>query len=58
MIKIKTFEASVHAKYLDDDINGWLVENDVDVMDIKFSTGWNGRSFVASAMLIYKEKRD
>lgn len=58
MIKVKTFEAHVRAHYLDDEINGWLALNDVEVIDIKYSTGWNGRSFVASALLIYKEKQD
>ena len=51
----------LHHDRLDNCINKWLEENDVEVVDIKYSTcgGVNSRdgvSWVPSAMLIYKEK--
>lgn len=65
MIKVKTFLMNsmnpLHHDRLDNCINNWLEENDVEVVDIKYSTcgGVNSRdgvSWVPSAMLIYKEK--
>lgn len=57
MIKVKLFEKHFGCD-LDNDINKWVTENDVEVIDVKFSTCFNGRSIVPSAMLIYKEKQD
>ncbi len=66
MIKVKTFfisnsfAISAHER-LDNKINTFLIENDVDVVDIKYSvaatSGSNGGvSVIPSAMLIYKTK--
>lgn len=63
-IKVKTFVMNsynpLHHERLDICINKFLVENDVEVIDIKYSTcchGDNGRgTWIPSAMLIYKTK--
>ena len=64
MIKVKTFVPNsynpLHHERLDDRINKFLLENDVEVIDIKYSTccEHNGQciSWIPSAMLIYKTK--
>ena len=65
MIKVQTFVTNSHNtadhNKLSNGINKFLAENDVEVVDIKYSTcgGVNSRdgvSWVPSAMLIYKEK--
>ena len=64
MIKVKTFVMNsmnvLHHDRLDCSINKFLEENDIEVIDIKYSTccyGNDGRSFwIPSAMLIYKTK--
>ena len=65
MIKVKTFVMNsqnvLHHERLDNNINKFLEENDVEVVDIKYSTcchaGNNGGNcWTPSAMLIYKEK--
>ncbi|MGN0006896.1 MAG: sporulation protein Cse60 [Alistipes sp.] len=66
MIKVKTFtmnnskNVSRH-EILDNDINKWLEEHAVEVVDIKYSIGYYKNAmgsgcWYASAMLIYKEK--
>ena len=67
MIRVKTFVLSnsgntQHHERLDNYINNFLAENEVEVIDIKYSTAVasfdsTGKYFwVPSAMLIYKEK--
>jgi hypothetical protein len=65
MVKVKTFTTGsaniLHHEMLDKHINKFLVENDVEVVDIKYSTcayanQMGGGAWMASAMLIYKEK--
>ena len=65
MVKVKTFTTGsdniLHYEMLDKHINKFLVENDVEVVDIKYSTcayanQMGGGAWMASAMLIYKEK--
>ena len=64
MVKVKTFLMNshnpLHHERLDKLINKFFEENDIDVIDIKYSTaavaGANGVSWIPSAMLIYKEK--
>lgn len=55
MIKTKYFKESqrFNEKELDEKINDFLEENNVDVIDIELSRDLNG---LCSALLIYKEK--
>lgn len=67
MVKVKTFtigtnEGVFKHEILDNQINEFLAENDVELIDIKYSTcsnpvnlGGVGR-WTVFAMLIYKEK--
>lgn len=61
MIKVKTFFINstnyLHHERLDKSINAFLAENDVEVVDVKYSVaigGDNGQFVYPSAMLIYK----
>lgn len=62
MIKVKTFVTNsynpLHHERLDAQINKFIEENDIEVVDIKYSTtsAWNGAAtvWIPSAMLIYK----
>lgn len=65
MIQVKTFVIPsssniLHHEKLERQINSFLVENDIEVIDIKYSTcsSWNGTGNIwsPSAMLIYKTK--
>ena len=64
MIKVKTFVMNsgnrLHIERLDNAINDFIGENNVEVVDIKYSTSMtdnNGRWWWSpSAMLIYKER--
>lgn len=66
MIKVKTFviknsDNPHHHERLDGYINAFLAENDIEVVDIKYSTAMasystGGYSWKPSAMLIYKTK--
>ena len=65
MIKVKTFtinsKNTAHHEMLDDKINKWLAENDVEVVDVKYSTCYGVTSrdslcWIPTALLIYKEK--
>ena len=65
MIKVKTFVTNsynpVHHDRLDNSINKFLEENDVEVVDVKYSTSCCADSmgrfqWIPSAMLIYKVK--
>lgn len=64
MVQVKTFVMNsnnpLHHERLDKLINNFIKENDIDVIDIKYSTaavsGANGVTWIPSAMLIYKEK--
>lgn len=61
MIKVKTFVPnslnSLHHLKLDDEINTFIDENNIKVIDIKYSSSFsleNGKySFLHTAMLIY-----
>lgn len=55
MIKTKYFKESQmwNEKELDEKINNFLEENNIEVVDIKLSRDLNG---LCSALLIYKEK--
>lgn len=64
MIQVKTFiignsHNPLHHGRLDNQINKFIKENDIEVIDIKYSTSaiTNGMEFqwIPSAMLIYKE---
>ena len=65
MAKVKTFVTNsfnpLHHEKLDNSINKFLEENDIEVVDIKYSTccctDSVGRfQWMPTAMLIYKEK--
>ena len=64
MIKVKTFfmksQNPLQHEILDEYINSFLAENDVEVIDIKYSVaaveGQNGSRVYPSALLIYKTK--
>jgi hypothetical protein len=64
MIKIKTFvmnsQNPLHHERLDNSINNFVKSNNIEVVDVKYSTsvttGSDGRHYwYPSAMLIYKE---
>jgi hypothetical protein len=55
MVKVKIFEDICNCKDMENKINAFLVDNDVEFVDIKYSTSFNHCS-VFSALLIYKEK--
>ncbi len=63
MIKVKTFFVNTgnfrHHERLDNSINTFINENNVDVIDVKYSTSAvpcaNGSYLYMSAMLIYKD---
>lgn len=60
-MKVKTFVPNsgntCHHDRLDIMINKFLEENDIDVIDIKYSTAFvNNNYWIQSAMLIYNEK--
>ena len=64
MIQVKTFiignsHNPIHHDRLDDKINKFISENDIEVIDIKYSTSaittGMGFQWIPSAMLIYKE---
>lgn len=58
-MKVKVFDES-HESDLESDINGFLKENTVDVIDIKFSVSTSIFSeeqvYCFSALILYKEK--
>ena len=64
MIKVKTFVINsnnpMHHERMDAQINKFIEENDIEVVDIKYSTtsAWNGAAavWIPSAMLIDKLK--
>lgn len=64
MIKVKTFVMNsantIHHERLDKAINSFIESNNVEVVDIKYSTcccsNGNGTNWIPSAMMIYKEK--
>lgn len=60
MIKVKTFIMNscnrLHHERLDNAINDFIAENNVEVVDIKYSTSLDQGSWIPSAMLIYKER--
>lgn len=65
MIKVKTFVTNslnpLHNERLDNSINVFLLGNDIEVIDVKYSSSLavdgNGKVyFDHSAMLIYREK--
>ena len=58
-MKVKVFDES-HEKDLEEDINDFLKEEDVEVIDIKFSVSNSIYSeeqlYCFSALIMYKEK--
>lgn len=59
MIQTKIFSTIRQVNYpenLETWINNFLSENDVELIDIKFSTVQTNNGFVMSAMIIYKAK--
>ena len=67
MIKVKTFVIGndynvLHHEKLANKINAFLEENDVEIVDIKYSTccyvnSLGGGNWIPSALLIYKDKQ-
>lgn len=66
MIKVQTFVTKNHRdtdhNQLRNDINEFLAENDVEVVDIKYSTcscvdAMGKIHWIPSALMIYKEKQ-
>lgn len=61
MMKIKLFDES-HEKDLEQDINNFLKENSVEVIDIKFSVAValfsEEQIYCFSALLMYKTKNN
>ena len=55
-MKVKTFDES-HEKDLEEKINNFLKENDIDIIDIKFSTAiavaGEEQIYCFSALIIY-----
>lgn len=65
MIKVKTFAMNsqniAHRERFENNINKFLEENDVEVIDIKYSTcscvdNMGGIHWIPTALMIYKEK--
>ena len=66
MVKVKTFTMGsnhniLKHEILDNQINKFLSENDVEVVDVKYSTCYGVTSrdslcWIPTALLIYKEK--
>jgi len=62
MVKVKTFvlnsgNAQCHHSQLDDNINKFIEENDIEVIDIKYSSaGYGDCGVQLSAMVIYSGK--
>jgi hypothetical protein len=66
MTKVRIFTLGnshniLHHSRLTDSINAWLEQNNVEVVDIKYSTSayinsMGGECWVPSALLIYKDK--
>lgn len=58
MIKVKTFVMNsgnqLHHERLDNAINNFITENEVEIIDIKYSTSISNNYCLISAMLIYK----
>ena len=50
MIMVKLFEKKF-GHHLDDDINQWIVENNVEVIDVKFSVSCENKP---SALVIFE----
>lgn len=62
MIQVKTFilrsHNELHHEKLDNQINTFLIENDVKVIDIKYSSSITGEGAChMSAMLIFDEQK-
>ena len=60
MVQTKIFSTIKQINYpghLETWINNFLSENDVELIDIKFSTLQTNNGFVMSAMIIYKTKQ-
>ena len=66
MIQVKTFLVKTlnhtHLGFLDENINTFIKENDIEVVDVKYDTcasvdSGGHRLYYPSAMLIYKTKK-
>ena len=59
-MKVKVFDES-HEKDLEQDINNFIKENKVEIIDIKFSVGVSLFSeeqiYCFSALILYQEKK-
>lgn len=53
-IKVKHFDSD--GTYIDDEINEWLEDNDVMIIEIKFSSTIWEDSLCNDALIIYKVK--
>ncbi len=60
-MKVKVFDES-HEKDLEDDINKFLLDNDIEVVDIKFSVSTSLFSdeqiYCFSALVMYNKNKD
>ena len=60
-MKVKVFDES-HEKDLEDDINKFLLDNDIEVVDIKFSVSTSLFSdeqiYCFSAFVMYNKNKD
>lgn len=58
-MKVKVFDES-HEKDLEDDLNNFLKENDVEIVEIKFSVAVTlykeEQIYCFSSLILYKEK--
>lgn len=55
MRKVKFFEKLYDCNSLDEEINGWIEDNNVELIDVKLSTDWeDGTDYVKyTATVIY-----
>ena len=61
MLKVKIFTMNsgnpLHIDRLEQSINTFIETNDIEIVDIKYSTTCLNEKFIPSAMLFYRESK-
>lgn len=60
MRKVKFFEKLYDCNSLDKEINGWIEDNNMELIDVKLSADWeDGSDYVKyTATVIYRERSE
>lgn len=60
MRKVKFFEKLYDCNSLDEEINGWIEDNNMELIDVKLSADWeDGTDYVKyTATVIYMDKNE